>query len=479
MHVHLVGVAGTGMGALAGLLRAAGHRVTGSDTAFHPPMGEALTRWGVETMTGWDPAHLEPRPDLVVVGNVCRKDNPEARAAIDGGIRYDSLPGTIESMFLTNRPSYVVAGTHGKTTTTALLAFLLHASGADPGFLVGGVPRDFDEAFRIGATNAPFVIEGDEYDSAFFEKSPKLWRYRPFAAILTSIEHDHIDIYPDIDSYRAAFDGFVESDPARRAARRVRGRSRGAARCRACALPRRLLRARRRRHDGRRPLWLGASVAAQGGASPFDLFVGGSAVGRVLSPMTGEHNRRNAIAAIALAAEAAGVPVHELVHHLAAFRGVRRRQELLGVADGVSVYEDFAHHPTAVRETLIGMRARHPEGALVAVFEPRSATASRRIHQDAYASAFLAADVTLLAPVGRPEIEAGERLDVAAVAERIRSEGRRAEAAASIDAIVERLHATTRPGDTIVIMSNGAFGGIYDRVLVSLTGQSMENRRRR
>lgn len=468
MHVHLIGVAGTGMGALAGLLRSAGHRVTGSDTAFHPPMGDALRAWGVETMPGWSAANLEPAPDLVVVGNVCRRDNPEARAAIDRGLSYTSMPGAIEAMFLGARPGWVVAGTHGKTTTTTLLAFLLHDAGKDPGMLVGGIPRDFGESFRLGAASAPFVIEGDEYDSAFFEKTPKFWRYKPRAAILTSIEHDHIDIYPDADAYRRAFEEFVARIPedgmlvawagdpeVRRVAR--------AARCevRWYAL------------DGDdcgdvTPVWLAAKVAAQSGMQPFDLFLGGMSCGRVMSPLAGEHNIRNAVAAIALAAEAGGVPVQTATGALVRFRGVKRRQELIGVADGVRVYEDFAHHPTAVRETLRGLRDRHPEGKLIAVFEPRSATASRKLHQDDYPGAFAIADVSLIAPVGRPEIADAERLDVEEIAARIKSAGRDAAAAPDIDAIVDRIAQSARPGDTVVLMSNGSFGGIYDRVLVAL-----------
>ena len=213
MHIHLIGVAGTGMGALAGLLKAAGHRVSGSDTAFYPPMGDALARWGVETRQGFRAEHVADGPDLVVIGNVCRKDNPEARAAIDGGLRYTSFPGLMEELFLTQRPGFVVAGTHGKTTTTALVSWLLTATGKRPGFLVGGIPKNFGESFALGAEGAPFVIEGDEYDSAFFEKTPKFWRYRPWAAVLTSVEQDHIDIYPTMDAYRAAFRGFVERIP--------------------------------------------------------------------------------------------------------------------------------------------------------------------------------------------------------------------------------------------------------------------------
>jgi UDP-N-acetylmuramate: L-alanyl-gamma-D-glutamyl-meso-diaminopimelate ligase len=469
MHVHLIGVSGTGMGALAGLLRKAGHRVTGSDTAFHPPIGDALVAWGVERKQGWDPANLDPRPDLVVIGNVCRKENPEARAAIDGGMRYASLPATLAELFLADRRSFVIAGTHGKTTTSALAAFLLEVAGREPGFLVGGVPRDFEESFAPGVAGGPFVVEGDEYDSAFFEKTPKFWQYRPWAVVLTSIEHDHVDIYPTMESYRTAFTEFVARIPedgllvawagdpeVREVGKQARCRVRWYA------------------IDGDdcgdvTPVWSAAPAAAMGGAQPFDLFAGGSSCGRVLSPMSGSHNVRNAVAAIALIAEGAEVAVQTLVHALPRFGGVRRRQELIGVAGGVRIYDDFAHHPTAVRETLCGLRARHPDGKLIAVFEPRSATASRRTHQDDYPGAFEAATLAILAPVGRPEIPSEERLDVGAIATRIRETGVAAETPPSVEAIVAKVEDEASPGDTVVIMSNGAFGGIHDTLLAGLT----------
>ena len=471
MHVHLVGVAGTGMGALAGLLKAAGHRVSGSDTAFHPPMGEALVRWGIETRQGFLAEHvLAPRPDLVIVGNVCRKDNPEARAAIDGGIPYDSMPGAIEKLFLGARPGWVVAGTHGKTTTTALLAFLAERVGLDPGMLVGGIPKDFGESLRVGGATAPFVIEGDEYDSAFFEKSPKFLRYRPHAVILGSIEHDHVDIYPDEASYVAAFDALVEKIPEDGVlvawagdplVRKVVAK----AKCRVAWIA-------LSTDDvaDLSPTWVAASIAAQGGAQPFDLFVGGSSAGPVLSPLPGSHNVKNALAAIALISEATGgrVPLTSLTHALRSFSGVKRRQELLAEADGVRVYDDFAHHPTAVRETLAALRTRHPEGQLIAVFEPRSATACRKIHEPEYETAFASADVSILAPLGRSNVPESERLDVAHVAAAIRAAGGDAEAPPSHDAILTLLDTKAKPGDTIVLMSNGDMGGLHDRVIARL-----------
>ncbi len=472
-HVHLIGVAGTGMGALAGLLRSAGYRVTGSDIAFYPPMGDKLKEWGVETMRGYDAAHLEPRPDLVVVGNVSRRDNPEARAAIDGGIPYRSMPGALEELFLSKRQVFVVSGTHGKTTTTALTTFLLMGEGKQPGYLLGGVARDFGESFALGREGGAFVIEGDEYDSAFFEKQPKFWRYNPYAAILTSVEHDHIDIYPTEDAYRAAFRGFVTRIPeqgllvAYAGDPEVRALAKQA-RCRVAfyAL------------DGDdtgdvTPTWLAAPAPAQGGVQPFDLFYGGSASGRVHSPLSGLHNVKNTLASIALCAEGAGCSVQSLVRRVTAFGGVRRRQELVALADDVRVYDDFAHHPTAVLETLRGLRARHPDGKLIAMFEPRSATASRKLHQDAYVTAFEAADLAVLAPVGRKEIAAGERLDVAALAAEITKSGTRAVAPPDHDAILSLLVQEAKPGDTLVAMSNGDFGGIVNRVVAALTARAV------
>ncbi len=478
MHAHLIGVCGTGMGSLAGLLKKAGYRVTGSDSAFYSPMGEALDRWGIEKCQGYDPAHLAPRPDLVVVGNVCRSSNPEARAAIDGGIPYTSFPKALHEHCLRGRRSFVVAGTHGKTTTTALVAHLLDAAGLAPGFLIGGIPLGFDESFRFAQPGAPFVVEGDEYDSAFFEKTPKFWHYAPEVAVLQAIEHDHADIYPTMDSYRQAFSGFVQRIPehgllvANAADAEVRAVAKHA-RCRVVyyAL------------DGEdtgdvTPTWLAAPVQGSGERLPFDLFIGGSSCGRLMTPLSGTHNLKNAVAALALCAEAAAVPMPTLARALVGFAGVKRRQELRGIAAGVRVYDDFAHHPTAVLETLRGLRIRHPEGHLFAVFEPRSATASRRVHQASYAQAFMPADVTLLAPVGRTDIPEAERLDLRALIAQLQEAGRHAEAPPDIDAVITRIVALARPGDTVVAMSNGAFAQIHDRLLCALSTRADSARAR-
>jgi UDP-N-acetylmuramate: L-alanyl-gamma-D-glutamyl-meso-diaminopimelate ligase len=463
MHVHLIGVAGTGMSALGALLVEAGHRVSGSDTAFDPPVGPYLQEVGIECMPGWHASNLDANPDLIVVGNVCRRDNPEAQAAMERGLRTVSMPGALAEHVLSRRTPLVVAGTHGKTTTSTLLAYLLRQTGADVGYFIGGIPLDFERSSRLGGEGSPFVIEGDEYDSAFFEKTPKFWSYQPAAAILTSVEYDHVDIFPDAESYVDAFRRFVAllppdgwlfawaGDPS------VREVAAGAAcKVRFYAL------------DGDdcgdiEPMWLG--MPAPGGA--MDLFGGGSLCGRADLPLLGRHNARNTVAALAMASEAAGAPLDRLIAALPGFRGTKRRQELVGITNGVHVYDDFAHHPTAVKETLAGFRER-TEGRLIAVFEPRSATASRRLHQDAYPNAFASADICILAPVGRSEIPDAEKLDTEAIAEAIRSQGGEAQACSSVEEAVDAASAEARSGDTIVVMSNGRFEDAPDRILLAL-----------
>lgn len=463
MHVHLIGVAGTGMSALGALLIEAGHRVSGSDTAFDPPVGPYLEELGIECLPGWDRAHLDPSPDLVVVGNVCRRDNPEAQEAFRRHLKTVSMPTALAQEVLSTRKPLVVAGTHGKTTTSTLLAYLLRQTGIDAGFFLGGIPLCFERSSCLGAPGAPFVVEGDEYDSAFFEKTPKFWSYRPASAILTSIEHDHIDIFPESDSYLAAFARFVEQIPREGwlfawAGDPLVREVASAARCKV-----RFYALDRDDCGDVQPMWLG--VRAPGGA--IDLFGGGSLCGRASSSLVGRHNARNTIAALAMASEAVGAPLDKLMGALPGFRGPKRRQELVGIARGVRVYDDFAHHPTAVFETLTGFRER-TEGKLIAVFEPRSATASRRLHQDVYADAFEPADVCILAPVGRREVDAAERLDTEAIAKAVEARGARAKACTDTAEVVTEAVAVADPGDTIVTMSNGRFDDVPDRILLSL-----------
>ena len=496
MHVHFIGVAGSGMGALAGLLRAQGHEVSGSDVRFDPPVGPELERWGMRCMTGFDAAHLVPRPDLVVVGNVCRSDNVEARAAIDGGLKVTTMPHALVDHVIAPAgcSPLVVAGTHGKTTTSAMVAWLLEAASKRPGFFIGGLPKNFAASFRppprpepatrrlnvspeqdearaafvqaeARFTKVPFVVEGDEYDTAFFEKTPKFWHYRAEVAIVTSIEHDHIDIYPTEASYVDAFREFMRTMPASGLVvaaandRHVVDTARSA--------PCRVSYYALEGDDthGVQPEWLGAPGTIIDGMQEFDLYIGGVACGRMRTSSPGVHNVRNAVAAIAAAAEGYGCPVRELVRAISTFQGVRRRQDLVGEVRGVRVYDDFAHHPTAVSETLRALRAKHPSGRLFAVFEPRSATACRAIHQIAYGEAFRAADHVVIAPLGRANIPEGERLDVPRLVQALGAAGTRAEAPPDVDAIVAGLARAAEEGDTIALLSNGAFGGIHGKLL--------------
>jgi UDP-N-acetylmuramate: L-alanyl-gamma-D-glutamyl-meso-diaminopimelate ligase len=486
VHVHLLSVAGAGMGSLAILFREAGHEVSGSDVAFDPPTGPALDAAGVKCMKGWDPAHLEPRPDLVVVGNMIRRDNPEALAVESRGLPRTSMSRALRDHFLAGRRPLVVAGTHGKTTTATMCAHVLAKSDREPGWFIGGVPRSLPAGAAIGSTKrrltatdaarAPFVVEGDEYDDVYWSKRPKFLDYVGVGGddvvILTSVEQDHVDIYPSELAYEEAFRALVRAVPeggllvvdAHAARARAITREESRARVAFYAL------------DGDdtgdvTPTWSAAMAANDAaGNTQFDLFAGGVSCGRYALRVPGAHNVRNALATIAACAEGFGVDVRGMRAALATFEGVKRRQELLGAPGGVRVYDDFAHHPTAVRETLAALRARHPEGTLWAVFEPRSATACRALHQMEYARAFDLAARILFAPLGRTTIPEDERLDLARLVRDLGAE--KASALPTVDGIVARLAEGARAGDTIVVLSNGAFGGLHARLLAALEARS-------
>lgn len=470
------------MGALAGLLIELGHQVSGSDVAFDPPIGPALESWGVRCLRGFDPRHLEPAPDLTIIGNVCRKDNPEVVAVIERGLRYTHIAGALGEFVLGSCSPLVVAGTHGKTTTSAMAAHLLESSNFAPGFLIGGLPKNFPRSFRAARTSKPrltmgdrparkppFVIEGDEYDTAFFEKTAKFLHYRPEVAILTSIEHDHVDIYPTLDSYLEAFRKFVALVPetglivANAADPRVVEVVLGHARAEIAWFA-----LEGEDTHGMPPHWLAAPAQMDQAGTRFDLYAGGVACGRLALTVPGRHNLKNALAAIGAAAQGYGARVADLGPALARFEGVRRRQDLIGTPGGVFVYDDFAHHPTAVQETLAALRGRHPESKLFAVFEPRSATACRRMHQAEYTRAFESADEVLLAPLGRSNLAAEEALDLALLASDLRARGKAAQALPSVDAIIDYLAVNVAGGSVVALLSNGAFGGIHQRLVERL-----------
>ncbi len=461
MKVHLVAICGAGMGALAGLLKEAGHEVQGSDRAFYPPMAERLQVWGIPTRQGFDPAHLDPDIDLVIVGNVCRRDNPEAQAALQRGLTVMSFPQALAEFFIVDKTSVVVAGTHGKTTTAALLSYVLVAAGLDPSFLVGGIPQNFGKSFRLGRGGV-FVVEGDEYDTAFFDKRPKFVHYRPKIVVLTAVEFDHADIYRDMEAYRAAFtvllsllpaDGLLVAcadDPEVTALAR-------SAPCRVVTYG-----------LGPGADWSAAEIQPGEDATRFSLIREGSRVGTVTLPLFGRHNVANTLGVLA-AAEAVGVDAKRAAGCLPGFAGVARRMQVRGVVDGVTVIDDFAHHPTKVRETVRAVRARYPRSQLVAVFEPRTATSRRKVFQEAYPASFAAADeVVLVPPFDAEKIPEAERFDSAALVAALQQNGQKAVLYQNADLVVAAL--AGRPGeDTVVlIMSNGAFDNIHEKLLSAL-----------
>lgn len=475
--VHIMGVGGTAMAALAGMLVDAGHRVTGSDKGrVYPPMSHYLDRLGIAVMEGYKADNLAHLPDLVVVGNVIRSDYEEAAALLAGDLPYMSFPALLGTRFLADKRSIVVAGTHGKTSTSASIAWLLEAAGQQPGFLVGGVMGNFDRTARVGA-GPHFVIEGDEYDTAFFDKGPKFLHYRPQTAIITSIEFDHADIYRDLAHCQESFRKLVAIMPSdgclvarwdSDAVAEVVGEA-------TCQV----------RRYGPDQDWDGRieEVDTRAGTMRFSVLHEGRTWGTFSSIMVGEHNLFNQVAAVA-ALDADGLQPEQLVDGFRRFAGIKRRQEVLGEPGDVTVIDDFAHHPTAVKLTLDALRLRFGGRRLWAIFEPRSNTSRRNIFQDHYAQAFGAADLVVIAPPQDLErIAEDERMDAGRLVRDLRAGGTEAflwgvapsggaESLLGADAIAadiaSRLVANAMPDDVIAVLSNGGFGGLHGKLLAGL-----------
>ena len=458
MKFHLVGIGGTGMAGLAGLLRARGDEVRGSDENLYPPMSTQLRQLGIPLMEGFRAENLDWQPDRVVIGNVCRRDHREVLAATERGLPLVSFPATLAEEFLARRHSIVVAGTHGKTTTSALLAQILVDAGRDASFLLGGLPHNFGRSFRLGDGDA-FVVEGDEYDTAFFDKQPKFMHYRPRTAIVTAVEYDHADIYPSLEHVIAAFRAFVGLLP--EGGTLLLGSDSRHAMALAAHTRTRVV-----TYGKEGDYSLGRIEAAPGGRVRFQVRRGAAQLHEFETSLYGEHNLWNAVAAIAVA-DGLGLSAEAIARGLYRFAGVGRRQELRGVAQGVRVIDDFAHHPTAVRETLHALRHHNERGRLIAIFEPRSATSRRNVFQEDYAEAFGSADEVVLM---RPQVELpdGERLDVDRLAADLRARNQPARVAHGVDEIVEHVAGEAQPGDTVAVMSSGSFGGLVDRLLVRL-----------
>ena len=466
MKIHLSAICGTAMASLAGLLRERGHEVTGSDQDVYPPMSTQLEALGIPIRSPFAEANVPEDADLVVIGNALSRGNPEVEAVLDRRQRFTSLPGLLAEEFLRPRTSLVVAGTHGKTTTTSLLAFLLHEAGKDPSFLIGGVPVDFGRSYRLGG-GPHFVVEGDEYDCAFFDKRPKFVHYLPNVAIIGNVEFDHADIYPDLAAVQLAFVRLMNVVP--RNGLLIAGTESPAlveilpkARCRVETFG---------LHEGAD--WRATEVRTGSEGSRFRLARHGRDEGEFTLRMGGDHNVRNALAALAAAA-GAGVEPGAAREALGAFRGVKRRLEVRGEAGGVTVYDDFAHHPTAVAATLAALRALGGKGRLVAVFEPRSFTAKTRVFQDGFARAFAGADRVIVAAAHLPgKVPEGERLSEAGLVDGIRREGGDAVFIPAVDEIVRALAGGLRPGDRVAILSNGGFGDIHDKLLRALEAAAL------
>jgi UDP-N-acetylmuramate: L-alanyl-gamma-D-glutamyl-meso-diaminopimelate ligase len=449
------------MASLAGLLQERGDTVTGSDQDVYPPMSGQLSALGIAIRTPYDPANVPEDADLVVIGNALSRGNPEVETVLDRKQRMTSLPALLAEEFLRGRRSLVVAGTHGKTTTTSLLAFLLDRAGLAPSFLVGGVPMDFGRSYRLGS-GKHFVVEGDEYDSAFFDKRPKFVHYLPDVAIIGNVEFDHADIYPDLAAVQTAFLRFLNVIPRRGLV--VAGAE-------SPALREILPRAHCRVETfgiGVDADWRADEVGATTSGWRFRLARHRRDLGVFEVGIPGEHNVRNAVAALAAAAEE-GVEPEAAKPALRAFGGVKRRLELRGVVRGVAVYDDFAHHPTAVRETLRAMRAEAAAGRIVAVFEPRSYTSRTRVFQEEFADAFQGADLTIVAAAHLPgKVPEGQRISEADLVGSIARRGRGARFIAGVDAIVSALSRELREGDRVAVLSNGGFGGLHEKLLAAL-----------
>jgi UDP-N-acetylmuramate: L-alanyl-gamma-D-glutamyl-meso-diaminopimelate ligase len=457
-NIYLIAICGTGMAALAGLLKGAGHRVSGSDANIYPPMSTLLENAGIPVLPGYRKENITADIDLVIVGNAVSKTNEEVQAVLEAGLDYTSFPEAISRFFLDGRKSLVVTGTHGKTTTTALLSWVLQASGRKPGFMVGGWLKNFDSNHQVPEGDY-FVTEGDEYDSAFFDKGPKFLHYRPTASILTGIEFDHADIFDDLDQIKDAFrkyvslirpEGVILVKHADANIQDVLGEA-------VCKVE------TYGYLDGAD--WLIGNYRFEAGYGYFSLSCQGEKKADFQLAMIGRHNVENAAAVAALCLRL-GLTVDEINSAFKTFQGIKRRQEVVGVKNGITVLDDFAHHPTAIRLTLEAVKEAYPGQRLWAVFEPRSATSRRKVFEQDFPDSFLAADRVIIAGLFAPEkISEEERLDPERVVACLREKGRSAHFIPEVDDIVTFMGQNTESGDVVLVMSSGGFGGIHQKIL--------------
>jgi UDP-N-acetylmuramate: L-alanyl-gamma-D-glutamyl-meso-diaminopimelate ligase len=467
MHYHLIGICGTAMASLAGMLQTRGHRVTGSDENVYPPMSEMLNSLGITVRLGYKPEHLRPAPDCIVIGNALSRGNPEVEETLNRRLVYRSQAEVVKEEFIRGRRSLVVAGTHGKTTTSSIATWVLERGRLNPSFLVGGVVQNFGTSFRVTESRY-FIIEGDEYDTAYFDKGPKFMHYLPEIAVVGNIEFDHADIYPNLDSIKLAFRRLMNLVPSN--GRLVAGWDSPAVREVVAETGDKLH--TRLETFGTCPdaRWQARDIAyAAGDVTRFRVFRDGEEWGEFETPLIGDFNVRNCLSVV-VAADAWGVSREEITDALKTFQSVKRRMQVRGRERGVTVIDDFAHHPTAVRETLTALRGRYKDGRLVAVFEPRSATSRLAVFQDEYAEAFRAADHVVISTVFARERGSayGQLLDTDALVRDINERGRPAFCLDGADSIVAHLAPQLREGDVVAVMSNGSFDRIHEKLLEAL-----------
>lgn len=456
-NIHLIGICGTAMASLAGMLQQRGHRVTGSDAAAYPPMSDFLAALGIPLAQPFAPENLQPAPDLVVVGNAISRGNVELEHVLDRRIPFCSMPQILYDEFLPGKEVLVVAGTHGKTTTTSMLAWILHTAGLQPSFLIGGIAENFGSSFQLGQ-GKHFIIEGDEYDTAFFDKGPKFLHYFPDSIILTSVEFDHADIYKDLEAVETAFKRLVNVVPRRG---RIIAFDTGASIERCLARP---FCPVERYGSTAKASWQITNLSLEPGRTAWSVLRDGNRWADFEHALAGEYNVWNATAAAAMAA-ACGIPKEEISAAFKTFKSVKRRLEVRSKVNGITIIDDFAHHPTAIAGTLTALRSSYPRARLWVILEPRSNTLRRNVLQDDLAKSLALADEVVVANVFKGEaIPEAERLDLAVVAAQIQKQGRRALIIPTVECIVQLVAPEMRSGDVVAILSNGGFGGIYEKL---------------
>jgi UDP-N-acetylmuramate: L-alanyl-gamma-D-glutamyl-meso-diaminopimelate ligase len=467
-HIHLIGICGTAMASLAGMLKQRGFQVTGSDAAAYPPMSDFLRDLGIPVAQPFDAKNLEPRPDLIVVGNAISRGNVELERVLDQRLEFCSLPQLLHDEFLRGREVLVVAGTHGKTTTTSMLAWIFHSAGLQPSFLIGGIAENFGSSFQLGQ-GKHFILEGDEYDTAFFDKGPKFLHYFPDSIILTSVEFDHADIYKDLDAVETAFKRLVNLIPRRGRIIAFDGATLNAAESPSpiASLDRCLAKAFspvERYGSDASANWRITNLRFEPGRTTWTVLRDSQPWADFDFPLAGEYNVWNATAAAALASSC-GIEKGAIAAALKTFKSVKRRLEVKAQVNGITIIDDFAHHPTAIAETLKALHSRYAGARLWAILEPRSNTLRRRILQSDLARSLALADEIVVTAVFRSEaVPENERLELPALAEEIKQNGRRARLLADADEIVQTVAPEMRSGDVVAILSNGGFGGIYEKL---------------